>query len=473
MGFGKKTDYQSGRVLDLDKSYRYIIKPASESAGYECTRADEIQHSGNINVPMYQQLLTADIVIADVSTYSPNAFYELGVRHALRPHTTITIAEDKLVFPFDVGQIAIRTYSHLGDGIDFGEVERMRGVLQKAILAITAQAACDSPVYTFLKDLQPPAIAHSVAERAALSADSDDQAAPQPTIRALMDQVESALAQSDFHTAKTLLAIVRSMMPNDVFIIQKLALATYKSKLPTPVDALNEACQLLEGLSPATSTDTETLGLYGAVHKRLWDATQAAPHLDKAIWAHEKGFHVKNDYYNGISLAFLLNVRAALKADDDPAEAIADFILAQRTRRRVLQLCEALLASRPAPTGLGEYWVKATMAEAYTGLGDDQQAQELLQAARAIDMSVLSRESISKYQGSQALLAAVPDTRLAMVLQYSQTGKFERATRPVRPSVPEWMIQTTADHLARLQELLAKSPLNRLQRSSSAADWSH
>jgi hypothetical protein len=100
-------------------------------------------------------------------------------------------------------------------------------------------------------------------------------------------------------------------------------------------------------------------------------------------------------------------------------------------------------------------------------LVDDQQAQEMLKAARAIDMSVLSRESISKYQGSQALLGAVPDTRLAMALQYSQTGKFVRATRPVRPSVPEWMIQTTADQLARLQGLLAKSPLNRLQRSST------
>jgi hypothetical protein len=34
MGFGKKTDYPSGRVLDLDKSYKYIIKPAAEAAGY-------------------------------------------------------------------------------------------------------------------------------------------------------------------------------------------------------------------------------------------------------------------------------------------------------------------------------------------------------------------------------------------------------------------------------------------------------
>lgn len=433
MGFGKKTDYPSGRVLDLDKSYKYIIKPAAEAAGYDCKRADEIQHSGNINVPMYQQLLTADVVIADVSTYNPNAFYELGVRHALKPHTTITIAEDKMVFPFDVGQIAIRTYHHLGEGIDFGEVERMRGELQKAIQAVGAQAACDSPVYTFLKDLQPPALAKAEAERAALATNLGDAAAP-PTVRALMDQVEAAFARSDFITAKSLLAVVRSMMPNDVFVIQKLVLATYKSKLPTPVDALNEACKILEDLGPAISTDTETLGLCGAVQKRLWDTTQDASHLDMAIWAHEKGFYVKNDYYNGINLAFLFNVRAALKTDSDPAEAIADFIAAKRARRRVLQLCESLLESKPRPMGADEYWIKATMAEAYTGLGDDPKAQELLEAARAVDMSVPGFDAQPK-----------------------------AAMEPARTPPPEWMIQTTADQLARLRGLLAKSPLHHIQ----------
>ena len=214
MGFGKKTDYPTGRVLDLDKSYKYIIKPAAEAAAYECVRADEIQHSGNINVPMYQQLLNADVVIADVSTYNPNAFYELGVRHALKPYTTITIAEDKLVFPFDVGQIAIRTYHHLGEGIDFGEVERMRGELTAAIRTVGAQAACDSPVYTFLKDLQPPVIAKAEAQRAALAAPSGTQAAVQPTVRSLMDQVDAAFQRSDFSTAKSLLTVVHTMMPS-------------------------------------------------------------------------------------------------------------------------------------------------------------------------------------------------------------------------------------------------------------------
>ncbi len=420
MGFGKKTDYPTGRVLDLDKSYRYIIKPAAEAAGYQCTRADEIQHAGNINVPMYQQLLNADVVIADVSTYNPNAFYELGVRHALKPYTTITIAEDKLVFPFDVGQIAIRTYHHLGEGIDFGEVERMRGELQTAITVVGAQASCDSPVYTFLGSLRPPALAKEEAVRAIASGSPQAEPASQPTIRALMDQAEAAFNGGDFITAKSLLAVVRTMMPMDKYVAQRLALATYKSKLPTPESALNEAASILESLEPASSTDSETLGLYGAVYKRLWDATKATPHLDKAIWAHEKGFYVKNDYYNGINLAFLLNVRAALKTATEPAEAIADFVIAQRTRRRVLTLCEGLLGSTPAPKGVDEYWIRATMAEAYAGLGDDAKAQELLDGAKAL------------------------------------------------PGVAAWMLQTTDEQLARLRDLVAQSPLRRFALSATS-----
>ncbi len=83
------------------------------------------------------------------------------------------------------------------------------------------------------------------------------------------------------------------MIPKDVHVAQRLALATYKSKLPTPEAALNEAAVILDTLEPESSTDTETFGLYGAVRKRLWDSTGAPAHLDKAIWAHEKGFYVK------------------------------------------------------------------------------------------------------------------------------------------------------------------------------------
>jgi hypothetical protein len=121
MGFGVKTDYSTGRKLDLDKSYQALIKPVVEAAGLNCLRADEIKHSGTIDLPMYQQLLNADYVIADLSTANPNAFYELGIRYALRPRATIVISENKLPYPFDVNHIAITSYTHLGDDIGYAE----------------------------------------------------------------------------------------------------------------------------------------------------------------------------------------------------------------------------------------------------------------------------------------------------------------------------------------------------------------
>jgi tetratricopeptide (TPR) repeat protein len=412
MGFGKKTDYPTNRVLDLDKSYEYIIKPAVTAAGYECVRADEIQHAGNINVPMYQQLLNADVVIADVSTYNPNAFYELGVRHALKPYTTITIAEDKLIFPFDVGQIAIRKYHHLGEGIDFGEVMRMQAELKKAIETIGAQAACDSPVYTFLHGLHPPVMdVERGLEAAPLAFDAEPEE-PQPTIRMLMEQADAAMDNSDFNIAKSLLEVVRGMLPADPYVVQRLALATYKSELPTAKEALQEAASILESLSPYTSTDTETLGVYGSVHKHLWELTSDAAYLDKAIWAYEKGYWVKNDHYNGVNMAYLLNERAELTATSLPADAIADAVVARRTRRAVLDRCTALLDGMSAPEGKAAYWVRASLAQAYAGLGDEARAQELLNQAKTL------------------------------------------------PEALPWMIESTEQRLSRLKELLAKSPLH-------------
>lgn len=433
MGFGNKTDYQTGRVLDLDKSYKAIIKPAALAAGYDCFRADEILHSGNINVPMYRQLLYADLVIADVSTYNPNAFYELGVRHALRCRPTIIIAEEKLIFPFDVGQISIPRYCHMGDGIDYDEVIRMRDALTQLMAAVRRQSGCDSPVYTFLAGLKAPSLPEGQRDLAAAQPTSD-----QKTVRALIDEAEASLRSSDFVTAKSLLAALHEMMPNEAFVTQRFALATYKSEQPSKAAALEEAAQILETLEPARSTDTETLGLYGSVQKRLWDEGQNSAHLDKAIWALEKGFYVKNDYYNGINLAYMLNVRAALNAESAPAEAIADFVTAERTRRKVLDLCQTALASSPKPQPENEFWILATLSQAYAGLGDDEKANELLEQAKALDLS-------------------------------SGSSSAEDSAPHVRKPVPRWMIQSTEEQLEKLRALLKVSPLDRITAVAARA----
>lgn len=380
MGFGKKTDFQTGRVLDLDAPYHNMIKPTVEDAGLECVRADEIIHSGTIDVPMYEQLLKADVVIADLSTYNPNAFYELGVRHALRPYTTIVIAEDKLTYPFDVSHIVIRRYRHLGDDIGVGDARRFSAELKQALKVILENQANDSPVYEFLNGLTPPALAEMVAAQAAQTPQTAAPSAGDVTLGMLMQQADEAQKAGDFGRAKSMLTAARALKPDEAYIVQRLALITYKSKQPTPRQALEEARALLETLNPATSNDTETLGLWGAVHKRLWDETSDPAHLNEAVRGYERGFYLRNDYYNGINVAFLLNVRSANA--QSRAEAVADFVQAERVRREVLSICESFLKNESLPEA-DKYWVLATEAEAYLGVGDEANAQRKLEEAFA------------------------------------------------------------------------------------------
>ncbi len=139
-------------------------------------------------------------------------------------------------------------------------------------------------------------------------------------------------------------------------------------------------------MKPETTTDPETLGLWGAIHKRLWEEEGDPQHLDDAIRAHEKGFYVKDDYYNGINLAFLLNVRAS--KSDSPREAVADFVGAGRVRRRVIGICEALLAKGvkddEGNAGKEEmFWLRATLVEALLGTGEAAKAAALKETAVA------------------------------------------------------------------------------------------
>jgi len=412
MGFGEKTDFQTQRVLDLDKTYRTIIKRAVEEAGLKCIRADDVIHSGVIDKQMYDLLLTADLVVADLSTSNANAIYELGVRHALRPNTTIVIAESEFKFPFDVRQLLIRPYVHLGKGIDYEEAERMRAALCEAIKTLVGKKETDSPVYTFLPNLLPPSVAVSQpAQRAAAAVSAQLDAAPDDTTTALLDAFRQARAQSDFLTAKALLTKLRERRPNDPYVVQQLALATYKSKLPTPKDALLQAHAILQELKPDSTNDTETLGLWGAVHKRLWELTNDPQHLNEAIRAYERGFYLRNDHYNGINYAFLLNVRASISAGTD---AVADVVLAERVRRRVIEVCTPLAAQgvKDEEGNLDRentFWVYATLIEAYVGSGNRSGADDAKKKALELNPEPWMVDSMNdQLVKLEKLLAAAP-----------------------------------------------------------------
>ena len=436
-GFGKKTDFTDGRVLDLDASYA-IIKEAVEAAGLACLRADEIPHSGTIDTPMYRQLYQADLVIADLSTYNVNAAFELGIRYGLRHRATIIVAEEQFKNPFDVGHIAIRRYKHLGEDIGAQEAKRFRDDLKQAIADILASGEIDSPVYTFLPDLIPPELEKPrPAPPAAVAAGgagpavadhltpivarmrppklSPDTCAegPEPeaaSAKSVLDDALGRIGSGDFANAQRLLEEVRKQRPNDSFVIQQLALATYKSQQPTPDAALLAAKDILRELSPATTNDPETLGLWGAIHKRLWDLNHQEQDLDESIAACERGFHLKQDYYNGINLAHLLDMRAlkALKAGDRD-EGMTDAVLAKRTRRLVIQYAQPLLDKDIDAEK--RFWIVATLREAAVGLGDAAVAAKWQAEAWALNvpawMLETSETQIKAVQSSLAEIACL------------------------------------------------------------------
>jgi len=389
MGFGKKTDFESGRTLDLDKTYKNIIKPAVEAARLKCVRADEIVHSGLIDLPMYEQLLTADVVIADLSTSNKNALYELGVRHALRPHTTIVIAEDGMkAFPFDVNHVMVRQYHHLGEDIGYSEVIRFRDQLTQAINEIldSNPRKNDSPIYTILHGLTPPLLAEQTRGIGPTAATSG-RSGSAPSYNILMEQVDEAEDRGDFLESRSLLGEIRRMLQaadpkraEDPTLVQRHAFATYKSEYPSRMEAYLEAAEILIVLNPETSNDPETLGLWGAIQKRFWNETHDRPYLDQAVRAYSRGFYLRNDYYNGINYAYLLNVRGLNAATR--AEAIADFVEAARIRREVISICEALLETEQVSEEK-HYWVRVTMAEAYLGLEDEENCKRKLEEAEA------------------------------------------------------------------------------------------
>ena len=390
-GFGKKQDYEQGKQFDLDASYE-VIREAISDAGMECYRADELRTGGVIDQVMYDQLLAADLVVADITTLNFNAAYELGVRLALRPFATLVVGEKGMNFPFDVNHIYIHTYQHLGEDIGHREAKRFRAELTEMAKKVVSTPRKDSPVYTFLQQLP---------EEGYIAVTTEAQGPAQvggagATLRDLKDQAKAAMRESRFTDAIKLWREAQKFAGKDDYIVQQLALATYKSGEPDAERALRKAEVILEYLQPRASFDSETLGLWAAVHKRLFELTKEGAALEEALFALERGFFIKRDYYNGINLAFMLDTKAAA-SDADTKEELHG--VARYVRRKVKDICDKALEA-PGITDDDKYWILATLYEVCVGLGQEDEALywkgESESVAKAVWMSETTESQIAK-----------------------------------------------------------------------------
>ncbi len=157
MPFGSKPG-ADGELIHFNRIHAELLQPALEAAGFEVFRADDELRAGDIRADMFQELLVADLVVADLTLDNPNVWYELGVRHALRARGVVLVQGPRATQPFDIYTDRKLNY-HLKDGApDPAFVQADRDAL--AAMARATHAAWvgrpASPVYQLLDHLQEP-----------------------------------------------------------------------------------------------------------------------------------------------------------------------------------------------------------------------------------------------------------------------------------------------------------------------------
>lgn len=117
----KKLCFVIGPIGDADTAARVhadwllegIIEPVmAKIPQFDVKRADHDPRPGLIDAQMINDLLNADLVIADLSFSNPNAFYEIGIRHmAQKPIIHMQLKDEKP--PFDLSLYRSIKFSRL------------------------------------------------------------------------------------------------------------------------------------------------------------------------------------------------------------------------------------------------------------------------------------------------------------------------------------------------------------------------
>jgi hypothetical protein len=141
-GFGQ----QAG--IDFERVHEELIGPALAGVGIDDGGTGEIVEAGNVCEQMFRELYLADIVVADVSVNDANVFYELGIRHAVRPRCTVLISARIEEIPFDLRTDWYLRYDPDSPG---GSLPQLTQILHETL----ATKRADSPVYRLLSEIAP------------------------------------------------------------------------------------------------------------------------------------------------------------------------------------------------------------------------------------------------------------------------------------------------------------------------------
>lgn len=407
MPFGKKPD-AAGATIDFDAVYQGLIGPAIEQAGLEPLRADEEMTGGIIHKPMFERLILCEFAVADLTTANANVFYELGLRHAVRPSSTVLIFGQGSRLPFDVALLRALPYQLNAAGLPENVLENTQNLVNRLVEARDSsfdnpKAVIDSPIYQLVEnypdidrektDVFRERVRYSAGLKARLAEARRQGLGALRAIEAELGDikaVESGVVVDLFLSYRAvkgwqeMIALAEKMsrpLAATVMIQEQLALALNR-------DGQGEkAEQVITDLLKQRGASSESYGILGRIYKDRWEAALkdankflARGLLDKAAEAYLHGFEADwRDAYPGVNAVTLME----LKEPPDP-------------RREQLNPVVAYAVERRIASGKPDYWDFATRLELAVLAKDEQRATNALGDALAAVREVWEPETTAR-----------------------------------------------------------------------------
>ncbi|MDT5062341.1 MAG: hypothetical protein QOH63_2800 [Acidobacteriota bacterium] len=394
MPFGKKPD-AAGAMIDFDAVYHELIAPAIEEAGLEPLRADEELTGGIIHKPMFERLILCEFAVADLTTANANVFYELGVRHAVRPASTVLIFSEGSRLPFDVALLRALPYQLSAAGLPENIAQNKQSMVNclaeaRRTSVDNPKAIIDSPIYQLVEnypdidrektDVFRERVRYSASMKARLA---EARRQDIDALRAIevelgdIKEVESGVVIDLFLSYravkgwKEMIALVEKMsrpLAATVMVQEQLALALNRD------DQGEKAEKVITDLLAQRGASSETYGILGRIYKDRWESALKSGNkflarglLDKAAEAYLHGFEADwRDAYPGVNAVTLME----LKEPPDP-------------RREQLNPVVAYAVERRIASGKPDYWDFATRLELAVLAKDEQRAMNALGDALA------------------------------------------------------------------------------------------
>jgi hypothetical protein len=407
MPFGSATD-ATGRVIDFDVVYRGFIAPAVEEAGLRAVRADEEQVGGIMQKPIYERLILCDYAVADLTTANANVYYELGVRHAFRPWSTVLIFAEGIRLPFDLAPIRGLPYA-LGPAGVPAKPDRNRKALVERLRA-AQQKATDSPIFQLLDDLPNPDISRLKTEvfrdRVEYSSNMKAKLAAARTqhveaVRAIGDElgdlrgVESGVVVDlllSFRAVEAwadMIALVERMpepLARSVLVREQYALALNRAGRG------DNAEEVLVKLIAERGPSSETYGILGRVYKDRWERARAHGSevlarglLNKAIDAYVKGFESDwRDAYPGINAVQLMELRDPPDPRRDELLPVVTYSVKRRIQSKQPDYWDYATVLELAVIDRDEDAVRAALADAVAAVRESWEPKSTLATLRRL-----------------------------------------------------------------------------------------